>query len=66
MDVISRLYAQNFTDQIGAWCRAHQVEYIGHVLEDNGNHARLGAGAGHFFRALGGQDMSGSMWSCRN
>jgi hypothetical protein len=59
MDVITRLYAQHFTDQIGGWCRAHGVEYIGHVLEDNGNHARLGAGAGHFFRALGGQDMAG-------
>jgi hypothetical protein len=59
MDLISRLYAQAFTGQVGDWCRAHQVEYIGHVLEDNGVHARLGPGAGHFFRAQWGQDMAG-------
>ena len=59
MDTVSRLYGQSFTDQIGAWCQAHGVDYIGHVLEDNGNHTRLGAGAGHFFRALGGQTMAG-------
>ncbi|MRH45111.1 glycosyl transferase family 2 [Aquibacillus halophilus] len=59
MDLVTKLYAENFTDQIGDWCREHDVEYIGHVLEDNNVHARLGSGAGHFFRALGGQDMSG-------
>lgn len=59
MQVVSRLYAENFTAQIGDWCRARGVEYIGHVLEDNGVHARLGCGAGHFFRALWGQDMAG-------
>ncbi|XID94534.1 glycosylhydrolase-like jelly roll fold domain-containing protein [Paenibacillaceae bacterium WGS1546] len=59
MDIVSRLYADNFTSQIGDWCRERGVEYIGHVIEDNNVHARLGAGAGHFFRALGGQDMSG-------
>ena len=59
MDVVSKLYAEHFTQQIGDWCRAHQVEYIGHVLEDNGVHTRLGCGAGHYFRALWGQDMAG-------
>lgn len=59
MDVVSRLYAEHFTGQIGDWCRSHRVEYIGHVLEDNGVHTRLGCGAGHYFRALWGQDMSG-------
>lgn len=59
MDQITRLYATAFTQQVGDWCRAHGVEYIGHVLEDNGVHARLGPGAGHFFRALWGQDMAG-------
>ena len=59
MDLISRLYSENFCSQIGEWCRAHSVEYIGHVIEDNGMHARLGLGAGHYFRALWGQDMAG-------
>ena len=59
MNVVSRLYGENFTMQLGDWCRAHDVEYIGHVLEDNGVHARLGCGPAHYFRALWGQDMSG-------
>ncbi len=59
MDVVSRLYAENYTRQIGDWCRKHQVKLIGHLVEDNGAHARLGYGAGHFFRAVHGQDWSG-------
>ena len=59
MDVVSRLYGEHFTQQIGDWCRSHGVEYIGHVIEDNGSHTRLGCGTGHYFRALWGQDMAG-------
>lgn len=59
MDMVSMLYGKNFTGQIGDWCRRRGVEYIGHVIEDGGCHARLGLGAGHFFRALWGQDRSG-------
>lgn len=59
MDLVSKLYAENFTKQIGEWCREHGVEYIGHIVEDNNLHTGLGAGTGHFFRALEGQDMSG-------
>jgi len=59
MNVVSRLYGENFTQQIGDWCRAHGVRLIGHVVEDNFAHARLGYGSGHFFRAIAGQDASG-------
>lgn len=59
MNLVSKLYGENFCNQIGEWCRARGVEYIGHVLEDNNVHARLGPGPGHFFRSLWGQDMSG-------
>ncbi|MGN6206637.1 glycosylhydrolase-like jelly roll fold domain-containing protein [Humibacter sp.] len=59
MDAVSRLYSESFGRQLGDWCRAHGVEYIGHVIEDNGAHARLGPGAGHYFRAMAGQDMAG-------
>lgn len=59
MKLVSMLYAEHFTEQIGDWCRERKIEYIGHVIEDNNTHARLGVGSGHFFRALGGQDMSG-------
>ncbi len=59
MDTVSRLYSENFTRQIGGWCRAHGVDYLGHMVEDNGAHARIGLGSGHFFRALDGQSWSG-------
>ena len=59
MDVVSRRFGENFTGRIGQWCRQHGVQLIGHVVEDNNAHARLGYGAGHFFRALQGQDTSG-------
>lgn len=59
MNTVSGLYGQNFTTQLGDWCRSKGVEYIGHIIEDNNAHSRLGYGPGHFFRALEGQDMSG-------
>ncbi len=59
MDLVSRQCQKNFGEQIGDWCREHGVEYIGHVLEDNGISTSLGAGQGHFFRALRGQDWAG-------
>lgn len=59
MDCVSRLYAKNFCCPVGDWCRAHGVEYIGHVVEDNSVHSRLGMGAAHWFRAMEGQDMAG-------
>ena len=59
MEVITKLYRENFGYLLGDWCRAHGVQYIGHVIEDNGAHMRMGYGAGHFFRALDGQDMAG-------
>ncbi len=59
MDVVSARFGRNFSAAIGDWCRAHGVRFIGHVVEDNSAHARLGHGAGHFFRALQGQDMAG-------
>ena len=59
MDEVTHLYDVNFCGQIGQWCRDRGVEYIGHVIEDNGCHAMMGLGTGHFFRALWGQDMSG-------
>lgn len=59
MDFITKLYQTNFTQRIGNWCEKHKVKYIGHVIEDNNAHARLGYGSGHFFRSMAGQDMSG-------
>ncbi|MCI8359992.1 MAG: glycosyl transferase family 2 [Clostridiales bacterium] len=59
MDIITKAYSQNFGWMLGDWCRAHGVKYIGHVIEDMNAHMRTGYGAGHFFRALDGQDMAG-------
>lgn len=59
MNTVTKLYAENFTGKLGKWCRENGVEYIGHVIEDNNAHARLGYGAGHYYRALWEQDMSG-------
>ncbi len=59
MDIITKKYEDNFSCQLGDWCEEHGVEYIGHVLEDNGLHSRLGPGTGHYFRAMRGQHMAG-------
>lgn len=59
MEVVSKLYGENFCKMLGDWCREHGVMYIGHVIEDSEFHMRLAQGVGHFFRALEGQDMSG-------
>lgn len=59
MDEVSRLYSDCFCGILADWCHAHGVEYIGHQVEDNNSHSRLGSGPGHFFRAQKGQDMAG-------
>ncbi len=59
MDSVSRLVEEDFSHQIGAWCRSHGVEYIGHVVEDNNQHARTGTSLGHYFRGLKWQSMAG-------
>lgn len=59
MDELTKLVRETFSMQIGNWCRAHGVEYIGHVIEDNNQHARTGSSLGHYFRGLAGQDMAG-------
>ncbi|MNW50276.1 hypothetical protein D3C74_277240 [compost metagenome] len=59
MDIVTRLVEEDFSKQIGHWCEKHGVEYIGHLIEDNNAHARLGSTLGHFYRGLSGQHMSG-------
>jgi hypothetical protein len=59
MDLVSKLYSEHFNQRISEWCTCRGVEYIGHTIEDNNAHSRLGYGAGHFFRAMSHQDMAG-------
>lgn len=59
MDAVTLLWREHFSFQLGEWCRARGVQYIGHIIEDNHSHARLGWSGGHYFRSLDGQDMAG-------
>ena len=59
MDTITALYRDHFSSRIGRWCEDHGVMFIGHIIEDNGLHRKLGAGPGHYFRSLEGQHMAG-------
>ena len=59
MDACTRLISKNFSNRLGAWCEGHGVQYIGHVIEDNNQHMRLGSSCGHFFRAMSGMHMAG-------
>ncbi len=59
MDSVTRLVQQNYSMQVSAWCKARKVGYIGHVLEDESSHGRLGCGTGHYFRVQRGQDKAG-------
>lgn len=59
MDVLTAEVKHCFSEQIGDWCHAHGVEYIGHLIEDNNQHTRTGSSLGHYFRGLAGQDMAG-------
>lgn len=60
MDALTSLYRDCFGRRVGEWCRARGVEWIGHVIEDMGAHARTGYGPGHYFRAIEGQAMGGA------
>ena len=59
MDAVTTLVREDFSKQLGTWCREHGVSYIGHLIEDNNQHARTGSSLGHYFRGLAGQDMAG-------
>ncbi|MDR1639164.1 MAG: hypothetical protein LBT59_05655, partial [Clostridiales bacterium] len=59
MNAVTTLVRDCFSYQVGDWCRSHGVSYIGHSIEDNGEHARTGSGLGHYFRGLEGQDFAG-------
>ena len=59
MNILTDLYAENFSGNIGKWCKERGVQYIGHVVEDMNCHMHLGCGAGHYFKSQTGQDMAG-------
>lgn len=59
MNTITNLFSECFMGQLGEWCHNHNCELIGHVVEENGAHGRVGYGAGHWFRSTRGLDVSG-------
>ena len=59
MDAMTHLVHTCFSNQIGSWCQVHGVEYIGHIIEDDNAHARMGCSIGHYFREMEGQHMAG-------
>ena len=59
MDKVTRLYQDNFTGVLAKWCNEHGIWYLGHNIEDNGAHSRLGYGTGHYFRGQKDMDFAG-------
>ena len=59
MNIVTQLIQKNYSQQMYTWCREHKLLYIGHVLEDENSHARLGCGGGHHFRIERYQHMAG-------
>jgi hypothetical protein len=59
MDCVTKLVEEDFSKQIGQWCRERGVEYIGHVIEQGNQHARTSTSLGHYFRGLKWQTMAG-------
>ncbi len=59
MDSVTKLVYKCFSGQLGAWCEEHGVEYIGHVIEDDNAHMRMGCSVGHYFREMKGQHRAG-------
>lgn len=59
MEAVTKLVRDCFSKTLGTWCEAHGVEYIGHIIEDDNAHTRLGCSIGHYFREMEGQHMAG-------
>lgn len=59
MDCMTGLVEKCFSGQVGEWCAEHGVEYIGHIIEDDNAHTRMGCSIGHYFREMEGQHMAG-------
>lgn len=59
MDEATRQLKAAFSDQISGWCGEHGVIHVGHIIEDDNSHGRLGCSTGHYFRSLSGMGMAG-------
>ena len=59
MDFITEKFAENFSGMLGKWCKEHGVMYSGHIIEDEGAHARTSCSTGHYFRSTRNQTIAG-------
>ena len=59
MDVLTRRVRAAFSQPVAQWCQDHGLQYIGHLIEDDGQHCRTGSSLAHFFRGLQYQTMAG-------
>ncbi|MDO4284564.1 MAG: hypothetical protein Q4C60_04425 [Eubacteriales bacterium] len=59
MEEMTQLVHTCFSGQLGDWCAERGVEYIGHIIEDDNAHTRMGCSIGHYFREMEGQRMAG-------
>ncbi len=59
MDAYTRCFAETFFKPQQDWCRAHGVQLIGHLVEDNHADHNLGYGPGHWFQAMQYFDIPG-------
>lgn len=59
INLVTQRVRRCFSDQIGDWCRERGLQYIGHLVEDNHQDSKFGAGTGHYFRGMDGMSMSG-------
>ncbi len=59
MDEVTRQLKAAFSDQVSDWCERHGVMHIGHIIEDDNSHGRLGCSTGHYFRSISGMGMAG-------
>jgi hypothetical protein len=59
MDIITAMYAENFSGRLSAWCHGRGLLYCSHIIEDMGAHTRTGCSCGHYFRSQAGADFSG-------
>ena len=51
MELITDIMSENFSGRIADWCNQRNVSYMGHIIEDNGNHASLGCSLGHYYKS---------------
>lgn len=59
MDAVTKQLKASFSDQIHAWCAKRGVLHVGHIIEDDNSHGRLGCSTGHYFRTMSSFDMAG-------